>query len=59
MSNVVRTVKTKSEAIALAGFLWNEGCRHGEDIRHIVEDLHALEKKWKVRPRKIREFVKP
>jgi len=52
-----RKLRTKSEAQSLADFLWNEGMRHGEDIYKIVDDLRAIEKKWKVKPRRIREFV--
>lgn len=54
----VREVESKEEAQALAQFLYNEGCRHGEDIRQILEDLRRLEKRWGVIPRRIREFVK-
>ncbi len=57
VKEVRRAIKNKAEAIALSNFLWNEGMRHGEDINRIVDDLLAIEKKWKVRPRRIREFV--
>ncbi len=52
-----RKLRTKSEAQSLADFLWNEGMRHGEDIYRIVDDLRKIEKKWKIKPRRVREFV--
>lgn len=54
---VRRAIRSKAEAIALSNFLWNEGMRHVEDIHRIVDDLRSIEKKWKVKPRRVREFV--
>lgn len=45
-------VSDKATAQALAEFLYKEGMRHGQDINNIVQDLHALEKKWGVKPTK-------
>ncbi len=52
-----RGLRSKVEAQIMADFLWREGCRHGDDIRRIVHDLHRIEQKWNVKPRKIREFI--
>ena len=56
---IIRHVASEEEAQALAGFLWNEKCRHEEDIKVIDRDLEELRRLWKVVPRKIRAFVKP
>jgi hypothetical protein len=58
---VERTCKNKSEAQALANFLYREGIRHWDDIRKIVEDLRLIEKKWNVKPSPLlkMEFIKP
>lgn len=52
-----RGIRNKTEAQILADFLWKEGVRHGQNIFDIIEDLHKIEHKWKVKPRKIREWV--
>jgi hypothetical protein len=56
---IERTIKNKHEAQSLANLLWNQGCYHGKAIREIINNLIAIEKKWKVKPCKIREHVTP
>ncbi len=52
-----RKLRSRVEAQILSDLLWNEGMRHGEDIYKIVDDLREIERKWKVKPRRVREFV--
>ena len=61
MERKIVFVKSRAEAQALSEFLYKEGCRHGDDIRKIVDDLHELERKWKVKPRGryLNVWVKP
>lgn len=54
-----RHCANKSEAQALANFLWNEKRRHLEDVAQINLDLDELEITWEVAPYKIVSFVKP
>ena len=57
MDTLRRKLRSREEAIALADFLWNEQQRHLDDLNQIASDLLKLKKKYKVKPRMVREFV--
>jgi hypothetical protein len=52
-----RGIRNKTEAQIMADFLWREKERHLDNINDIVSDLLRIKRKWKVKPRKIREWI--
>ena len=53
----VEYLASREEAQAMANFLWNEKCRHGEDIDKLLVELDDLNMIWNVVPEKRRRFV--
>jgi len=53
----VEYLASREEAQAMANFLWNEKCRHREDIDKLLVELDDLNMIWNVVPEKRRRFV--
>ena len=53
----VEYLASREEAQAMANFLWNEKCRHREDIDKLLVELDDLNMLWNVVPEKRRRFV--
>jgi hypothetical protein len=54
----VADVADQAEAQAMANFLWNEKCRHQEDVQNLLAELDLLNMVWSVVPEARRRFVK-